>query len=200
MAVDARIDAYIAKSVSFAAPILTHLRAAVHAACPQVEETIRWGMPSFTYNGSILCQMAAFKAHASFGFWQREQATGEAPAKDKDAMGQFGRLTQVGDLPSDAELAAMIERAMAVIDSGVKAPRPIKHPKPPVALPDDLAAALVAMPAAQATYDGFPEGQKREYVEWITDAKRAETRASRIADAVAWMAEGKRRNWKYERC
>ena len=200
MSVEPRIDAYIAKAAPFAAPILTHLLGVVHAACPQVEETIRWGMPSFTYNGSILCQMAAFKAHASFGFWQREQATGEAPAKDKEAMGQFGRLISIADLPAEAELKAMITRAMAVIDSGVKAPRPIKHPKPPVTLPDDLAAALAAMPAAQATYDGFPEGQKREYVEWITDAKRAETRASRIADAVEWMAEGKRRNWKYERC
>lgn len=200
MAADARIDAYIAKAAPFAAPILTHLRSAVHTACPRVEETIRWGMPSFTYSGSILCQMAAFKAHASFGFWQREQATGEAPAKDKDAMGQFGRLTSIADLPADADLEAMIARAMAVIDSGVKAPRPIKHPKPPVVLPDDLAAALAAVPAAKATYDGFPEGQKREYVEWVADAKRAETRASRIADAVEWMAEGKRRNWKYERC
>lgn len=196
---DPRIDAYIERAQPFARPILTRVREAVQRACPDVEETIRWSMPSFTYKTKILCQMAAFKAHAAFGFWQREDATGHTDA-DKEAMGQFGRLTSVDDLPDDATLAAMIAKAMALIDSGVKVPRPIKHPKPaPVPAPD-FAAALAAMPAALKSFEGFPPGQQREYVEWVDSAKRPETRASRIEQSVAWLAEGKRRNWKYESC
>ncbi|HYZ47768.1 MAG TPA: YdeI/OmpD-associated family protein [Sphingomonas sp.] len=195
---DPRIDAYIDCQAPFARPILSHLRAAVHRACPDVAETLRWQMPAFTYKGQILCQMAAFKAHAVFGFWRSREVTGEV--ESRSAMGQFGRLTSLADLPDDAALDAMIRKAVALIDSGTKAPRPLKHPKPELALPDDLREALAANPAAQAVYEAFPPGQKREYCDWVAEAKRPETRAKRVAQAVEWMAEGKRRNWQYERC
>ena len=196
--IDPRVDAFIEKKAAFAQPILRHLRAVVHRACPGVEETIKWGMPSFTYKGQILAGMAAFKEHATFGFWRSTEVTGRP--EPESGMGQFGRLTGIGDLPPEAELEAMVRKAAALIDSGVKKPRPVKHPKPEIAMPADLVSALAANPAAKATYDGFPPGQKREYLEWITEAKRPETRASRLAQAVEWMAEGKRRNWKYEKC
>ena len=195
---DPRVDAFIEKKAPFAQPILRHLRAVVHRACPEVEETIKWGMPSFTYKGQILAGMAAFKEHATFGFWRSKDVTGTNEAES--AMGQFGRLTSVADLPDDAVLEAMVRKAAELIDSGTRAPRPLKHPKPELVMPDDLGAALAASPAAQSTYEGFPPGQKREYLERVTDAKRPETRARRIAQAVEWMAEGKRRNWKYEAC
>ena len=196
--VDPRVDAFIEKKAAFAQPILRHIRAVVHRACPEVEETIKWGMPSFTYKGRILAGMAAFKEHATFGFWRSKEVTGTDEAES--AIGQFGRLTSIADLPDDVSLEAMIRKAAGLIDSGTKAPRPLKHPKPVLTLPDDLGAALAANKAAHATYDGFPPGQKREYVDWITEAKRPETRARRVAQAIEWMAEGKRRNWKYENC
>ena len=196
---DSRIDAYIDKAQPFARPILAHLRDVIERACPAVEETLRWNMPSFSYKGKILCQMAAFKAHAAFGFWQREQATGETEG-DKDAMGQFGRLTSRDDLPDDETLFAMITKAMTLIDSGAKAPRAIKHPKPAPVPPADFAAALARSPAALATFQGFAPGQQREYIEWVETAKRAETRSGRVEQSVTWLAEGKRRNWKYENC
>ena len=195
---DPRIDAYIEGRAEFARPILQHLRSAVHRACPDVEEGMRWSMPSFGYRGKILCQTAAFKEHATFGFWQGREVTGER--ERPSAMGQFGRLKSIADLPPEAELDAMIHKAMALIDSGAKAPRPVKHPKPDLTMPNELAVALASSPAAQATFDTFPPSCRREYLEWIVEAKRAETRAKRVAQAVEWMAEGKRRNWKYERC
>lgn len=198
---DPRIDGYIDRAAPFARPILTRLRAVVRATCPDVEESIKWSSPSFGYRGAILCSMAAFKQHATFGFWQRERVTGDAaPADERSAMGQFGRLTGVDDLPDDAVLAEMIERAMALIDSGARAPRPIKHPKPPATVPDDFAEAMAAVPAAERTFAGFPPGQRREYIEWVTGSKRPDTRQRRIAQSVKWLAEGKRRNWKYEAC
>jgi uncharacterized protein YdeI (YjbR/CyaY-like superfamily) len=195
---DPRVDAFIEKKAAFAQPILRYIRQVVHRACPEVEETLKWSMPSFTYKGQILAGMAAFKEHATFGFWRSKDVTGTEEAES--AMGQFGRLKSVADLPDDAALEAMVRKAVALIDSGAKAPRPLKHPKPALEMPGDLDAALAANPAALATYDGFPPGQKREYLEWVTEAKRPETRAKRIAQAVEWMAEGKRRNWKYESC
>ncbi|MBC5766354.1 YdeI/OmpD-associated family protein [Ramlibacter albus] len=196
---DPRIDAYIAKSADFAQPILTHLRGVVHAACPDVVETVKWGMPSFTYGGKILAHMAAFKAHCAFGFWQGAAVTGER--EGASAMGQFGRIEKVKDLPSKAELTKMVKKAAALIDSGEKVERkPKAAPKPPPEAPADLLAALRKNAAARKTYEGFPPGAQREYVGWIADAKREETRAKRIEQAVEWLAEGKKRNWKYESC
>ena len=198
---DPRFDGYIAKSAPFAQPILTHLRELLATACPEGEETMKWGSPSIVHRGKILCGMAAFKAHATFGFWQNRLVTGEdTPDVQATAMGQFGRMTSLADLPDDATLSEMVRKAMALIDSGTKAPRPLKHPKPPAEVPDDLAAALAGSPKATATFDGFPPGQRREYIEWVTGAKREETRKKRLETTIAQLEEGKRLNWKYERC
>jgi uncharacterized protein YdeI (YjbR/CyaY-like superfamily) len=196
----AKVDAYIAKSAPFAQPILSELRARVHKACPQVEEGIKWGMPSFQYKGKILCGMAAFKQHASFGFWRREVAAGTTD-KEHDAMGQFGKLTDVKQLPTKTEFTRMVKAAMALIDSN--APTTVatkKHPRAALAMPDDFQAALRKHTAAQKTFDAFSPSHRREYIEWIVEAKRDETRARRIAQAVEWLAEGKSRNWKYQNC
>ncbi|MDB5692740.1 MAG: hypothetical protein JWO81_1803 [Alphaproteobacteria bacterium] len=199
MSRDPRIDAYIARQADFARPILDHLRAAIHAACVEAEETLKWGMPSFLYKGKILAGMAAFKAHATFGFWRAGEVVGETGG-ERDAMGQFGRLASVDDLPPQDALESLIRKAMAVIDSGPPPAKAKKAPKPELPTPDDLRAALAAAPKAAATFDGFPPSCRREYVEWVTEAKRPETRTKRIAETVAWLAEGKRRNWKYENC
>jgi uncharacterized protein YdeI (YjbR/CyaY-like superfamily) len=196
---DPRIDAYIAGAAAFAQPILAHLREVVHAACPDCEETLKWSAPSFTYRGRILCGMAAFKQHAAFGLWQGGAIVG---GERRDAaMGQFGRLTRIADLPGKRELVAYLRQGMQLIDAGAKrAPIRESRPKPPLEVPDDLVAALRGNARARATFDAFPPGSRREYVEWITEAKREATRANRLAQAVEWLAEGKRRNWKYEKC
>lgn len=197
MSTDPRIDAYISGQADFARPILTHLRSVVHTACPAIEEGIKWSMPFFGYKGRPLAGMAAFKAHATFGFWQHTQLTGEL--RSDEAMGSFGRIASLADLPDDAMLTELIHKAMALIDQGVKPTRE-RAVKAEIPVPDDLIAALEQSPAAQAAFDGFPPSCRREYLEWIVEAKRAETRAKRLAQAVEWMAEGKRRNWKYENC
>ncbi|MBI5275719.1 MAG: YdeI/OmpD-associated family protein [Burkholderiales bacterium] len=195
---DPRIDAYIAKSADFARPILTHVRDIVHKACPEVEETIKWGMPHFMYGGRNLAHLAAFKAHCALGFWHGEVVEGGANAS---AMGQFGRIEAIKDLPSKAELAKMVRKSVALIDAGEPAKRvPKAAPKPPPEAPVDLLAALERSPTARKTYEAFSPTNQREYVEWITEAKRPETRGKRLLQAVAWMEEGKARHWKYQNC
>jgi len=197
---DPRIDAYIAKSADFARPILSHLREVVHSACPDVEESMKWSHPNFGYHG-MMCGMAAFKAHCTFGFWKGELIVGGDSATAA-AMGQFGRITAVSQLPSKKVLTGYIKKAMQLNEAGTKAPWLEKRakPKPAAKVPDDLAAALAKNKKARATFDAFPPGQRREYIDWITEAKREETRATRLAQTVQWLAEGKRRNWKYENC
>jgi uncharacterized protein YdeI (YjbR/CyaY-like superfamily) len=199
MSTDPRIDAYIARQADFARPILEHLRSAVHSACPEAEETLKWSMPHFLYRGQMLAGMAAFKAHATFGFWRAKEVLGETGA-ERDAMGQFGRLASVADLPPDELLHGLIRKAMALTDSGRRPARAKAAPKPESEIPPELESALSANPAARATFDGFPPSCRREYVDWVAEAKRPETRDRRIAQAVEWMAEGKKRNWKYENC
>ena len=191
---DKRIDAYIANAADFARPILVHLRETVHAACPDCEETVKWSMPAFTYHG-ILCIMAAFKAHATFGFWKHELLLGP---RESDAMGSFGRITAVKDLPPKKELTTLIKRAMKLNEDGVTAPRarPVR-PRPDVAVPTELTSALARNRKARLAFEAFSPSHRREYLEWITEAKSPETRARRVSTAIEWMSEGKSRHWRY---
>lgn len=194
---DPRIDAYLAKAAPFAQPILAHVRAIVHEACPDVQETLKWGMPSFVYAGGILCSMAAFKRHASFGFWKQSLVVGDDAVGE--GMGSFGKLASIEDLPPRRQLLAYVKKAMALNEAGVKTPR-ARTSSTPRALPDmpaDFARALADAPEAQERYDAFSQSHRREYLEWILGARREETRARRIAQAVEWLAEGKPHNWKY---
>ena len=197
MSRDPAIDAYIARQGDFARPILERIRADMHAALPEVEEGMRWSMPAFLHKGRPLANMAAFKAHATLGFWRGSEIVQSAAAEK--AMGQFGRLASLADLPSAEALQDMIRRAAALAEAG-PAPRPKSAPKPEPAMPEDFASALAEQPAAQACFAGFSPSCRREYLEWVIEAKRPETRSKRIAQAVEWIAEGKRRNWKYEKC
>lgn len=197
MKTDPRIDAYIDRQADFAQPIMRHLRDVVHAACPDCEETLKWSMPTFMYKGKILAGFAAFKAHATFGYWNDSMLNEDT--KNRSAMGQFGRLTSLDDLPDRTTLIALTRQSMALVDSGAKPPRATAK-KAPFTVPQDLRAAIDAAPAAAATWENFPPSCQREYVEWVTEAKRDETRAKRLAQTVEWLAEGKRRNWKYENC
>ena len=193
---DPRIDAYIAKSAPFAQPILTHIREVVHAACPEVEETMKWSSPHFDHHG-IMCAMSAFKAHCALGFWKASLIPGLATGDG--AAGNFGRITSLDDLPSKTVLMGYMKAAMRLNDEGVTAAKPKK--KAPAAerpVPPELAAALAKNRAARAVFDAFPASHRREYIDWIADAKRDETRARRVEQAVEWIAEGKQRNWKYQ--
>jgi uncharacterized protein YdeI (YjbR/CyaY-like superfamily) len=197
---DPRVDAYIEKAAPFARPILNRIRRAVHAGCPRVEETIKWGMPAFHYNGP-LCGMAAFKAHATLGFWKGSllRTGGATLGKSTErAMGQFGRLAKVDDLPGQRALVALVRQAATLNDDGVKLVR-TRKPKAALPTPRDLMAALRKDRAALRTFQEFSPGHRREYVEWILEAKREETRIRRIETAVVWMSKGRGRNWKYAR-
>jgi uncharacterized protein YdeI (YjbR/CyaY-like superfamily) len=192
------VDAYIAKSGDFAKPIMNRLREVVHAACPDTEEEMKWSFPHFGYKG-MLCGMAAFKAHCTFGFWLSDKVAAAVGKDGAAAIEKCNRLTSVDDLPSKKTLSACIKAAMKLNDDGVKLSRP-KKPKTELVVPDDLKKALKASTKAQATFEGFSPSAKREYVDWITDAKTEETRQRRLATAIEWMSEGKPRNWKYMNC
>jgi hypothetical protein len=186
MSRDPRVDAYIAKSPEFAKPILNHIREAIHTAVPDVQETMKWSVPFFDYKGP-LANMAAFKAHCAFGFWK-----GSLIGADR-----IGDLKSIDDLPPKKELVAFAKKAAKLNEDGVKVVRPKKAPQPEAKTPPDLAAALKKNKKAGTAYDNFSPSHRREYVQWITEAKSDETRKRRLDQAVEWMAEGKPRNWKY---
>ncbi|MES2152566.1 MAG: YdeI/OmpD-associated family protein [Pseudomonadota bacterium] len=197
---DPRIDAYIAKSAEFAQPILIHLREVVHAACPEVEETMKWSFPHFMYQG-MLCSMASFKAHCAFNFWKGELLVAAVDAKSQEAMGQFGRIGSVKDLPTKKMLAGYVKKAMQLNEEGVKAPARVKPATPrPLLVPDYFVAALGARQPALDNFEAFSNSHKREYVEWLEEAKTEATRLRRLEQALEWIAEGKSRNWKYANC
>jgi hypothetical protein len=197
---DPRVDAYIAKSAGFAKPILTHFRALVHAACPDVEETIKWGFPHFQYKG-MLCAMAAFKAHCVVGFWKNSLVIpADKRPPESNAMGSFGRLTKLSDLPGDRALTGCVKKAMKLNDDGVPSPHVGKRKSRPAPSPPPyLAAALRKNAKSRATWQALSSSKKREYIEWVTEAKTEATRARRLATTVEWLAEGKSRNWRYQK-
>jgi uncharacterized protein YdeI (YjbR/CyaY-like superfamily) len=189
-----RIDAYITKAQPFARPILEKVRERVHAIIPDVEEAMKWGHPTYCKGGKIVLGTAAFKEHAAVNFWRGQEL---GLGRSAGAMGQLGKLTSVADLPKD--LDAMIAKAATVS----AATAPLKPKRPPKPMPDvhpDFAAALARAPKAKAAMDSFPPSCRREYLEWVAEAKQEATRQKRIATAIEWLSEGKRRNWKYENC
>ena len=195
---DRRVDAYIENAAEFARPILRHLRALVHQACPEVTEDIKWNFPVFLHHG-ILCGIAGFKHHCTFGFWRGGMTA--ALKKDgfggTDAMGHLGRITSRKDLPADRIMLKYIRQAAKLNEAGGPV-RPLSKPKPAARVPADLAAALRKNKKAAANFKNFSPAKRRDYIEWITEAKRPATRAQRLGTTLQWVAEGKSRNWKYE--
>jgi uncharacterized protein YdeI (YjbR/CyaY-like superfamily) len=195
---DERIDAYIEKSADFAKPILTHLRGLVHAACPEIEETWKWSFPHFDYKGTV-CSMAAFRQHCAFGFWKASlmKDAHKLLVNGSEAMGQMGQIKSLADLPPDAVLISYIKEAVELNEKGVKVPKPPSGAKKELQVPEYFIAALEANSKASETFENFSYSNKKEYVEWLAEAKTEETRQKRLATAVEWLNEGKSRHWKY---
>lgn len=205
-----KVDAYIGKSAEFAQPILWHVRELMHKGIPELEEAMKWSMPFFVYKGIIIGNMAAFKAHCAIGIWGQELVSemkkdSAMPQVQGGAMGNFGRITSLKDLPADKVFVSYLKKAKQQIDEGTRTKSYARPEKPKTAaaaleVPEALASALKKNKAAQKTFDTFPPSCRKEYIQWIDEAKREATRDARVAQAIAWMAEGKRRNWKYENC
>lgn len=204
---DPRIDAYVAKAADFARPILMHLRQLIHKGCPDATETVKWGMPFFEYNGSILCNMAAFKQHCAFGFWNARQLKdpeGVLQVAEKHAMGHFDRIGSLKDLPADKIILAYIKEAALLIKEGKNISpqakkKPVKAASTVLSVPAGLTTALKKNKKAQAAFDAFSPSHRKEYIEWIADAKTEATREKRIATTLEWLTEGKSRHWKYQK-
>jgi len=199
---DLRTDSYIEKSAEFAKPILNYIRELVHAACPQVEETIKWGFPHFMYKG-MLCSMASFKQHCAVGFWKGALVFASIPGvkkRENAAMGQLGRIRTIGDLPDRKTFIRCIIEAMRLNETGAKLPRKAKPARKELVVPEDLTAALNKIKKAGATFERFSYSHRNEYIQWISEAKTEATRTKRLKTALVSMAEGKSRNWKYENC
>ncbi len=196
---DKRIDAYISKSADFAKPILNHLRNLVHAACPNVQETIKWGMPFFDYKGP-LCNLASFKQHCAFGFWKNAlmKDAKEMIDKNEQAMGHLGKITSMKDLPPDKKILGWIKEAVKLNDDNIKLPERKKSAeKKEIEIPDAFQKALNKNKKAAATFSGFSPSHRYEYLEWITGAKTEETRNKRIEKTIEQLKESKSLNWKY---
>jgi uncharacterized protein YdeI (YjbR/CyaY-like superfamily) len=203
---DPRVDAYIEKAAPFAQPILNHLRKLMHQACPHVTESIKWGMPFFLQQGIVLGNMAAFKQHCAFGFWgsQMKKALDKDGLRSSEAMGALGRITNLKDLPEEKTLLAYMRQAGELVQTGERTKsidRSMRSSSPkPVRVPPELAAALKKNKAANKAFAAFPPSHRREYSDWVADAKRPETKQKRVTQAVTWIAQGKSRNWKYQNC
>lgn len=196
---DRYVDEYIDKAQEFAKPILRHIRKLVHEACPDVVETKKWSFPHFDYKG-MMCSMASFKEHVAFGFWKQELLKKSMFPVEKTAMGSFGRIKSLRDLPDNRTMKKLIKDACKLNDEGVKVVRKASKEKKELVVPDILLRALAKNKKAAATFNSFPPSCKREYIEWITEAKTDATREKRLATTIEWLSEGRRRNWKYEEC
>lgn len=190
------VDKYISSAQPFARPILKHVRELMHIGCPEVVETIKWGMPHFEYHG-VIGSMAAFKEHAVFGFWKQDLIPGmKQYIKEKEAMGSWGRITSLKGIPPDKDIIKFVQVAAKLNEEGIKSPK--RTPKPVVVnMSDDFMKRIRANEKAYKTYENFSPSNKKEYVEWIQDAKTEDTRTRRMKTAIEWMSEGKPRMWKY---
>ena len=198
---DKRIDAYIAKAQPFAQPVMKKLRELVHKACLDVTETIKWGMPSFEYKGPMF-GFAGFKQHCAAMFWKSKLLNDpnghlkERANKGGEAMGNMGRMTSIKDLPPDKSIIDFIKQHMKLNEEGIKIEKKPK-PKKELLIPKELITALNKNKKAKETFENFSASNKREYADWISEAKTEATKSKRLTEAVQWMSEGKPRLWKY---
>lgn len=198
---DKKVDAYIEKSQVFAKPILRHLRALIHKACPATEEKMKWSFPHFDYKGEMMCSMASFKQHCAFGFWKAslmENSVAHLSLVDRTAMGHLGRITSMKDLPPDKVLIASIKEAMKLNDEGIKLKAKPATTRADIVMPDYFSRALSKNKKAKDVFEKFSPSHKREYIEWLTDAKTEDTRNRRMETAIEWISDNKSRNWKYK--
>jgi uncharacterized protein YdeI (YjbR/CyaY-like superfamily) len=199
---DPRIDEFIAQARPFAQPILKHLRKLIHKACPSVVETIKWKFPHYEYKG-MMCGMAAFQKHCTFGFWKAAMMTDPHQIMDKNfenGMGQFGKMTSLADLPPDEVIIEYIHEAMKLNDNGVRPPKKKVVPKKELVIPEDFIARAKKNKRAWETFQQFSYSKQKDYIEWFSEAKQAATREKRLTTAIEWLSEGKSRHWKYEKC
>ncbi len=200
---DIRVDNYIANAPEFAKPILTHLRSLIHEACPEIEESWKWSFPNFIYKGAIICHFAAFKKHCAFGFWKAALMNDDdtiLKTKDRDSMGNLGKIESLNDLPDDAQLIKYIQAAVKLNDEGIKMPPKNKvsdKEKKELIIPEFLSNELLKNDKANEIFTGFSYSCKKEYIEWLTEAKTETTRTKRLQQAIEMIAEGKGRHWKY---
>jgi uncharacterized protein YdeI (YjbR/CyaY-like superfamily) len=200
---DPRVDVYIEKVAPFARPVMLKLRKLIFQACPEARETIKWSFPNYEVYGSMLCNMAAFKEHCAFGFWKApllKDSAGILRLKNSNAMGHLDRICSVKDLPSDQVLLSYLREAALLNKDHVKVVKPKSAPKKELTLPKALAAALKKNKKAAAVFEGFSPSNRREYIEWINEAKTEETMNKRLSTTMEWLEEGKSRNWKYKKC
>ncbi|MEO6404902.1 MAG: YdeI/OmpD-associated family protein [Ferruginibacter sp.] len=196
------IDDYISKSAVFAQLVLQHFRDLVHNACPDVEEKMKWSFPHFDYKNEMMCSMAAFKQHCAISFWKGSLMKDKKlmeNAKAEQSMGHVGRITSLKDLPSDKVLTGYIKEAMKLNDEGIKVLKPVSKEKKTIEVPDYFLKALSKNKKASQVFEAFAYSHKKEYMQWITEAKTQETRNKRMATAVEWISEGKGRNWRYQK-
>ncbi len=195
---DKRIDDYISKSADFAKPILNHLRKLIHHACPEVQETIKWGFPHFDYKG-MMCSMASFKNHCAFTLWKAALMKDAEVLKynNENSMGHAGKIKNLNDLPADKIIISHIKEAMKLNDEGIKLPERKSDPKPEIIVPDALKKELAKNKKASSTFNNFSPSHKREYIEWIVEAKTEATKSKRILTTIENLAKGKTKEWKY---
>jgi uncharacterized protein YdeI (YjbR/CyaY-like superfamily) len=196
---DPRIDAYIEKSAEFAKPILVHIRKLAHQACPDITETMKWSFPHFDFKGTV-CSMASFKEHCAFGFWKQSLLEKDAFPAQKTAMGSFGRIASLDDLPGDNIILGLIRQAVELNEKGIKVPKKPASERKELVVPEELTAALEKDKKAKETFEAFRYSHKKEYIEWITEAKTEATRNKRLATTIEWLGEGKSLHWKYAKC
>ena len=197
---DKRVDSYIQKSADYAQPILIHLRKLVHLGCPDTIETIKWGFPHFDYKG-MFCSMAAFKNHCAFTFWKAKLLSDSVSLgkNNAEAMGHMGQIKSLSDLPSDKNFISLVKEAVKLNNDGIKLPaRQSRTTNTPLEIPTFISISLSKNKSAMEVFNKFSSSHKREYIQWITEAKSEETRNKRIATMIEWLIEGKSRNWKYE--
>ena len=195
------VDGYIDKSRDFAKPVLKHIRKLVRDTVPGVEEVKKWSFPHFVYKGETLCSMAAFNEHCAFGFWKASLMKDPKNLMNgKDAMGHFGKIKSLKDLPSDKIMKEYIKEAAKLNEEGIKVKKPKKAPKEELEAPDYFKKALAKNKSTKANFDAFSPSAKRDYIEWLLEAKTDATRDKRMETALEWIAEGKKRHWKYENC
>ncbi|MCB0792148.1 MAG: DUF1801 domain-containing protein [Flavobacteriales bacterium] len=196
-----RINSHIAEQDEWKRRLMVRLRQLIHQVDPGIEETWRWNGPHFDRNG-IMLGMSAHKTCVSIWFHKgallKDPRRLFEPLEKDEAKGMRVYKLKESDAIDEKAFTELVKQAVKLNEDGVKLSE-AKPARKTLVVPPELESVLKKDQHAMTNWEGFSYSKKKDYIEWVTDAKREETRKRRIAQAFQLIRDGLALNERYEK-
>jgi len=168
----------------------------------KLEETLKWGTPTYTIEGKNVLGLAGFKNHCALWFHQgvflKDEKGVLINAQEGTTKGLRQWRFEKGDQLPKTLLKSYVKEAIANQKAGKTIKPQIQTQKP--SIPVELQQALTGSKKVKSAFEKLTPGKQREYAQHISDAKREATRQARVEKITPMILAGVGLNDKYRNC